>query len=72
MPSKWEAGGKVTDVVRVTTYGTDINNLEGTHKVRKGFIPDGKHPTATHCQVVKLEVHGLLLGTEAFAVIGSS
>ena len=66
------AGGKVTDVVRVTTFVLDINDFEAIHRVRKEFFPDGRYPTATGVQVVKLGLPGLLLETEAFAVIGSS
>ncbi len=66
------AGGKVTDVVRVTTFVLDINSFEAIHKVRKEFFPDGRYPTATGVQVVKLGLPGLLLETEAFAVIGAS
>lgn len=66
------AGGKVSDVVRVTTFVLDIASFEAIHKVRKEFFPDGRYPTATGVQVVKLGLPGLLLETEAFAVIGSS
>jgi 2-iminobutanoate/2-iminopropanoate deaminase len=66
------AGGKVTDVVRVTTYVLDINSFDAIHKVRREFFPDGRYPTATGVQVVKLGLPGLLLETEAFAVIGAS
>jgi reactive intermediate/imine deaminase len=66
------AGGKVTDVVRVTTYVADIGDLEAIHKVRREFFPDDDYPTATVVQVAKLGLPGLLLETEAFAVIGSS
>jgi reactive intermediate/imine deaminase len=66
------AGGKVTDVVRVTTFVLDINSFEAIHKVRQEFFPDGRYPTATGVQVVKLGLPGLLLETEAFAVLGSS
>ena len=66
------AGGKVTDVARVTTFVLDINSFDAIHQVRKEFFPDGRYPTATGVQVVKLGLPGLLLETEAFAVIGSS
>ena len=66
------AGGKVTDVLRVTTFVLDINDFDAIHKVRREFFPDGRYPTATGVQVVKLGLPGLLLETEAFAVIGSS
>src|SRR5262245_58915760 len=48
------AGGKVTDVRRVTTFVLDIHDFEAIHKVRREFFPDGRYPTATGVQVVKL------------------
>jgi enamine deaminase RidA (YjgF/YER057c/UK114 family) len=66
------AGGKVTDVVRVTTYVVDLDHVEAIHGVRREFFPDGDYPTATVVQAAKLGLPGLLLETEAFAVIGCS
>ncbi len=66
------AGGKVTDVVRVTTYVVDLDHVEAIHQVRSEFFPDGDYPTATVVQAAKLGLPGLLLETEAFAVIGCS
>jgi 2-iminobutanoate/2-iminopropanoate deaminase len=66
------AGGKITDVVRVTTYVADLADVEAIHKVRREFFPDGDYPVATVVQAAKLGLPGLLLETEAFAVIGCS
>ena len=66
------AGGKVTDVVRITTYVADLADIEAIHKVRREFFPNGDYPTATVVQAAKLGLPGLLLETEAFAVIGCS
>ena len=66
------AGGKVTDVVRVTTYVADLADIEAIHSVRREFFPDGDYPVATVVQAAKLGLPGLLLETEAFAVIGCS
>jgi enamine deaminase RidA (YjgF/YER057c/UK114 family) len=66
------AGGKVTDVVRVSTYVVDLSHMEAIHKVRREFFPDGNYPVATMVQVAALGLPGLLLETEAFAVIGCS
>jgi enamine deaminase RidA (YjgF/YER057c/UK114 family) len=66
------AGGKVTDVVRVTTYVVDLDHVEPIHSVRREFFPNGDYPTATVVQAAKLGLPGLLLETEAFAVIGCS
>lgn len=66
------AGGKITDVVRVTTYVADLADVEAIHKVRREFFPDGAYPVATVVQAAKLGLPGLLLETEAFAIIGCS
>src|SRR6266566_1610391 len=66
------AGGKVTDVVRVTTYVADLADMDAIHKVRREFFPTGDFPTATVVQAAKLGLPGLLLETEAFAIVGCS
>ena len=66
------AGSKVTDVVRITLFVVDFKHMPTFHKVRKEIFPDGQYPAATGVQVVKLGLPGLLLETEATAVIGSS
>ncbi|REJ71083.1 MAG: RidA family protein [Planctomycetota bacterium] len=66
------AGGKVTDVVRITLFVLDFAHMPAFHKVRKEVFPDGRYPAATGVQVVALGLPGLLLETEATAVIGSS
>jgi enamine deaminase RidA (YjgF/YER057c/UK114 family) len=66
------AGGKITDVVRVTTYVVDLADVDAIHEVRRQFFPDGDYPVATVVQAAKLGLPGLLLETEAFAVIGCS
>ena len=66
------AGGKITDVVRVTTYVADLGDIDAIHRVRREFFPGGDYPTATVVQAAKLGLPGLLLETEAFAIIGCS
>jgi enamine deaminase RidA (YjgF/YER057c/UK114 family) len=66
------AGGKITDVVRVTTYVADLGDVEAIHTVRREFFPNGDYPVATVVQAAGLGLPGLLLETEAFAVIGCS
>ena len=66
------AGGKISDVVRVTTYVADLADIEAIHGVRREFFPDGDFPTATVVQAASLGLPGLLLETEAFAIIGST
>src|ERR1051325_5823162 len=67
-----KAGGKLSDVVRVSTYVADIADMEAIMRARKEFFPDGDYPVATMVQVAQLGLPGLLLETEATAVIGCS
>lgn len=66
------AGGKVTDVVRVATYLADLSAVEPIHTVRREFFPDGDYPVATMVEVARLALPGLLMETEAIAIIGCS
>lgn len=66
------AGGKVGDVVKVTTYVEDLAHVQAIHAVRREFFPDGDYPAATVVQVAKLGLPGLILETEAVAVLGCS
>lgn len=66
------AGGKISDVVRVTTYVADLADIDAIHRVRREFFLDGDFPTATVVQAARLGLPGLLLETEAFAIIGCS
>jgi len=66
------AGGKLTDVVRVTTYVTDLADADAMQQVRREMFPGGDYPAATVVQAAKLGLPGLLLETEATAVIGCS
>ena len=67
-----QAGGKVTDVVRVSTYLANIADVEAVHNARREVFPDGDYPVATMFEVAKLGLPGLLLETEAIAMIGCS
>jgi reactive intermediate/imine deaminase len=66
------AGGRIGDVVRVTTYVADLADVDAIHEVRREFFPDGDYPVATVVQVAKLGLPGLLLETEAVAIVGCS
>ncbi len=66
------AGGKITDVVRVTTYLADLADTEGLHKVRREVFPDGDYPVATVTEAKRLGLPGLLVEIEATAMIGST
>jgi len=67
-----KAGGKLADVVRVSTYVADIGDIDAIMRARREFFPDGDYPVATMVEVARLGLPGLLLETEAMAVIGCS
>jgi enamine deaminase RidA (YjgF/YER057c/UK114 family) len=66
------AGGKVTDVIKVTTFLARIEDADAVMAVRREFFPKGDYPIATMVEAAKLGLPGLLLETEAIAVIGCS
>lgn len=66
------AGGKVTDIVRVLTWLADIDDMDAVLEVRREFFPDGDYPVASMFEAQKMGAPGLLLETEAVAVIGCS
>ena len=66
------AGGKVTDVVKVTTFLARIEDADAVQAVRREFFPDGDYPIATMVEAAKLGLPGLLLETEAIAIIGAT
>ena len=67
-----KAGGNLSDVVRVATYVADIADIDAIMEARREFFADGDYPVATMVEVAKLGLPGLLLETEAIAVIGCS
>ena len=66
------AGGKLTDVVRVTAYLADLADMDGLQEVRREMFPDGDFPVATVTETKRLGLPGLLVEIEATAVIGST
>lgn len=66
------AGGKLTDVVSVTTYMDDVSLLEQFHSVRPEFFPDGDFPATTDVIAAKPSLPGFLLEMQGVAVIGAT
>lgn len=64
------AGGKITDVISVTTYLKHIEHVEILHRVRRDYFPSGKYPTTTVVEVSRLGLEGLLLEVQAIAYLG--
>jgi len=63
-----EAGGSLTDVVKLTVYITDMRWRDGYGEVRAGFFA-GDPPASTLVQVVALADPSALIEIEAIAVL---
>ena len=63
-----EAGGSLTDIVKLTVYITDMRWREGYGEVRAEFFPHDP-PASTLVQVVALADPGALIEIEGIAVI---
>ena len=62
------AGGRLEDVVQITTFLANIDDVEAIHEVRREFFK-GDYPTATVVEVSRLGLPGLLLETQVIAVL---
>jgi 2-iminobutanoate/2-iminopropanoate deaminase len=63
------AGGTIQDIVKVTTYLTDLRYREELARIRAEFFPDGKLPASTLIGVAGLADPDMLVEIEAVAVL---
>jgi reactive intermediate/imine deaminase len=64
-----EAGGATLDnVVKVTIYVTDMENLRAIHEVRAEYFKE-KYPASTLVEVSGLATQGCMIEIEAIAII---
>jgi enamine deaminase RidA (YjgF/YER057c/UK114 family) len=63
-----EAGGSLTDIVKITVFITDLRYREGYGEVRAEFFPHDP-PASTLIQVVALADPNALIEIEGIAVI---
>ncbi|MBV9135269.1 MAG: RidA family protein [Chloroflexi bacterium] len=63
-----EAGGKLTDIVKLTVFLTDMRWREGYGEVRAEFLPSNP-PASTLVQVVALADPNALIEIEGIAVL---
>ena len=61
-------GGRMSDIVKVTVFITDLSKLAEIHEVRSEFF-DPPYPASTLVEVSKLVNPELLIEIEAVAVI---
>jgi enamine deaminase RidA (YjgF/YER057c/UK114 family) len=64
-----EAGSGFSDVARIVTYLTDMDQLPAVHAVRSEYFREAL-PASTTVQVVALAHPDLLIEVEATAVLG--
>ena len=62
-------GGTMGDLVKITTFLTDMGDLAEVRRIRSGFLSATKPPASTTVQVVALARPGLRIEVEAVAVI---
>ncbi len=62
------AGATLAHVVKLTTYFTDVDDLNGIRSVRARFFPEGV-PAATTVRVAGLARPGLRIEIEAVATV---
>jgi enamine deaminase RidA (YjgF/YER057c/UK114 family) len=63
------AGGKVTDVVKITVFLKDIRHAQDEIAVRKGLFQEARYPICTQVQVANLGLPDLLMEVDAIAVL---
>ena len=63
------AGGKASDIVKITVFHSDIRNAEAEMKVRARYFPEGKYPICTMVQAANLGLPDLLMEIDAIAVV---
>lgn len=64
-----EVGGALSDIVAITTYLTDRDQLPGIQKIRLEFLPAGHEPVSTSVVVAGLGNEDFLVELTPVAVI---
>jgi enamine deaminase RidA (YjgF/YER057c/UK114 family) len=63
------AGGKVTDIVKITVFLSDIRHAPAEMEVRARYFEQGRYPICTQVQVANLGLPELLMEVDAFAIV---
>lgn len=63
------AGGKVTDIVKITVFLADIRDAAAEMHVRARYFEKGRWPVCTQVQVANLGLPELLMEVDAVAVV---
>jgi enamine deaminase RidA (YjgF/YER057c/UK114 family) len=63
------AGGKVTDIVKITVFLSDIRHAPAEMEARARRFEKGRWPICTQVQVANLGLPELLMEVDAFAIV---
>jgi 2-iminobutanoate/2-iminopropanoate deaminase len=63
-----QAGGSLTDIVKLTVYLTDVANVREYGRIKAEFIP-GPQPASTAVGVAGLALPAMMIEVEAVAVL---
>ncbi|WP_236002335.1 RidA family protein [Paraburkholderia elongata] len=66
------AGGKLSDIVSMTVFITDVRNGGHFSDIRKEFFAPGKYPASALIAIRNLGVPGALIEIQAIAVVGGN
>lgn len=64
-----ELGGTMSDIVKLTNYLTNMDDLKAFIRIRNKYVNTKQPPAATTVEVSKLFVNGLVLEVDAVVVI---
>lgn len=64
------SGGKLSDIVSMTVFITDVRNGEHFSDIRKEFFAPGKYPASALIAIRNLGIPGALIEIQATAVVG--
>ena len=65
-----KSGGKLSDIVSMTVFITDVRDGEHFGEIRKEFFEPGKYPASALVAIRNLGVPGALIEIQAVAVVG--
>ncbi len=65
-----ELGGSLDDVVTMTTYATDVRNVDRYVEIKEEVFESGRYPSSAFIGVVGFSRQGVVVEIKATAVVG--
>ncbi len=65
-----ELGGSLDDVVTMTTYATDVRNVDRYVEIKEEVFQSGRYPSSAFIGVVGFSRQGVVVEIKATAVVG--